>query len=239
MEDIFLDIKNINTSYKNFKISNINFQLRQGEIMGLVGRSGSGKSTIIKTLLGLKTPDSGTVSFFINNQESELRQEISYSAQGNSIFPLLTIEENLELFGKLNKLKKEDIKKRAENLLKKLDLYKHKNKRIIDLSGGMKKRADIAVTLLTKPKIIVLDEPFAGLDITMKNFIWYLIKEFASEGVSFIISSHLLGDLEKNCSKFGLVHDQQFYSHEQIVRGIKNSGFKSLETYLEKLFVRS
>ena len=238
MDKITFYASNLATSYDKFKISGVSFQLIQGDIMGLVGRSGSGKSTVINTLVGLKRMDSGKVGVKINGSNVLLKNLIGYSPQGNSLYPFLTLEENLLTFGRLYKIRKKDMKERIGFLLKKLDLQNSKKKRIVELSGGMQKRADLAVTLIHDPKIIILDEPFTGLDISLQRFIWEFLKELSSEGKIIIISSHLLGDIQKNCNQFGLVYDGGFYGTEQLIRSIKDGKENSLEVYLEKSFTK-
>ena len=194
MENITLQVNNITTSYKNFKISNVSFQVKNGDIFGLLGRSGSGKSTLIKTLIGLKKQNEGTIKVYVNNKETPVNEVIGYCPQENSLYPFLTLEENLITFGKLYNVRKEVIIERIDLLLKKLDLQNARNKKITQLSGGMKKRADLAVALIHNPDILILDEPFSGLDISIQRFIWNFLKEFSSKGKIIIISSHILGD---------------------------------------------
>ena len=100
----------------------------------------------------------------------------------------------------------------------------------------MQKRADLAVTLIHSPKIIFFDEPFAGLDIALRHFMWEFIKDISEEGNIIIISSHSISELEKNCTRFGLVADGSFYNTENIKEMMKNDGQKNLETYMKRLF---
>ncbi len=237
MEKISIDIKNVTTSYKKFKIKRISFNLKNGDILGLIGRSGSGKSTIIKTILGLKKQDSGKIKTSLNDEEISIKKLIGYSPQENSLYPFLTVEENIMTFGKLHGIKKDIIKQRMNSILKRLDLNYSKKKKISQLSGGMQKRADLAVTLISSPKIIILDEPFTGLDISLQKFIWELLKELRNEGNIIIISSHMLHEIQNNCNHFGLVEQGYYYNTDQIIQTLKTSK-KSLEHFLEKLFTR-
>ena len=186
MEKISLKVNEMTVTYGKFKISNISFELKNGDIMGLVGRSGSGKSTLIKAIIGIKS-SSGKVLTTIDEKKGSLSKILGYAPQENALFPFLTLEENLQVFGKLYKMKKNEILEKSKELLKRLDLEKHKKKRITELSGGMQKRADLAVTLLHSPQVIVLDEPFNGLDISLQKFIWDFLKELARNGRITII----------------------------------------------------
>lgn len=236
MENIIFRTENVTTAHKKFKIEDITFELKNGEIMGLMGRSGSGKSTIIKTLIGLKKPRLGQVTLTIDNKEVSLNRFISYSPQENSLYPFLTVEENLDTFAKLYNQKPANIKKRKAELLKKLRLENSAKKKIIQLSGGMQKRADLAVTLIHSPKIIFFDEPFAGLDIALRNFMWEFIRDISRQGNIIVISSHSISELQKFCTKFGLVAEGRFYNTQNIKEMMKNDGQKDLESYMENLF---
>jgi ABC-2 type transport system ATP-binding protein len=236
MGEICFKAESISTGYSPNLISNISFELHNGDIMGLIGRSGSGKTTILDTLTGLKKPNTGTIS--IRSKDSILApgKAIGYSPQENALFPYLTLEENLLTFGKLNGIDEKEVKERALGLLKQLDLTEHKKKVIANFSGGMKKRADLAVTLIHDPEIIILDEPFVGLDISIRKFIWNLLAGLSRRGKIIIISSHILSDIQIYCNKFGLVYRGCYYGTEALLETLKKSNEKSLEYYLEFLF---
>jgi ABC-2 type transport system ATP-binding protein len=238
MEHIQFWAKDVLASYGKFSVSKISFYLKSSDILGIVGRSGSGKSTLIKTLIGIKKPDSGEIIAAINREHVLLREVVGYSPQENSLYPFLTVEENLKTFGQLYGLDKSTIKNQIDLLLKRLDLEGSREKRIVQLSGGMQKRADLAVSLIHSPKIIILDEPFAGLDISLQTFIWKFLRELSKEGNIIIVSSHMIEDVQKYCNQFGLVEQGLYYNTSQISRTLKTSKEKNLESYLEKLFMR-
>ncbi|MAF50968.1 MAG: hypothetical protein CMH64_02650 [Nanoarchaeota archaeon] len=239
MDRINFNIKNLEVSYKNFNISGINLKLQNGDIIGLLGRSGCGKSTLIKALLGIKDPLVGEMQFLVDNKPTPIKEFVGYSAQHNSLYPFLTVEENLMTFGRLQNVKKSEIETRTKYLLKRLDLYNSREKRITQLSGGMAKRADLAVALIHNPSILILDEPFSGLDVSIKNLIWNMIQEFAKEGRIVIVSSHSLADVQKYCNKYGLIINGLFYSTNQLIRAINNTKEKSFELFIEGLFKRA
>jgi ABC-2 type transport system ATP-binding protein len=232
-----IEVKNITSGYKKFKIKDITFSLKEGDRLGLIGSSGSGKSTLLETLVGLKKADTGEITITsADKKKVSLKEVLSYSPQRNSLFPLLTLEENLYTFGKLHKMKSEEIEVQIKQLLPRFGLQGAEKKRIIHLSGGMRKRADLAVTLLPDPKVIVLDEPFAGLDISLIQFIWKLLVSLSKEGKIFIISSHRITDIQKYCNEFGLIHHSKYYNTQQIKKQMKTRGEKSIPSYIEKLF---
>jgi len=237
MERIEFKVEKLSTSYKNFSIKNVNFKLNSGDIMGLVGRSGSGKSTLIKTILGQKKPDSGYVNLFENGNPENFFEYIGYSPQANALYEFLTLQENMITFGRLHKMPLEKIMEAMNTLLKRLDLSKAKHKNIVQLSGGMQKRADLAVSLVHDPKVIILDEPFTGLDVSLQQFIWKLLRELAEKGRIIIISSHMLNDVQKNCNKYGLVLEGSFYNTEEIQKRLQ--GKIGLGQYLEMIFTQN
>jgi len=120
VDDTKLIVKGVSISYRNFKLSHVSFKLNQGSILGLVGGSGSGKSTIIKSLVGTKLPDSGIIKFLINEKEMPLNDYLGYSPQQNSLFPYLTVEENILTFSKLYNIDNYESHNRMDVLLKRL-----------------------------------------------------------------------------------------------------------------------
>ena len=235
MDKIYLKVEDLLVSRRGFSISNVSFDLKSGNILGLVGRSGSGKSTLIKAMVGLIRPKMGTITSYYNDMPAPLSYMIGYSPQENALYPYLTLEENLFLFGELYKIEGSVITQRMDFLLKRLNLQDSKNKRITELSGGMKKRADLAVTLIHSPNIIILDEPFNGLDVSLQKFIWTLLRELAKEGKIIIVSSHMLNDIQRNCNQFGLVENGQFYNNHRIVHELTVNK-QNLEPFLENMF---
>lgn len=228
-----LKVRGVTAGYKNFQIRNISFSLAPGEILGLVGRSGAGKSTLIKTLLGINRPLAGSIN--LGNQE-RLNQVVGYSAQDHTLFDFLSVIENIELFARLQGQEPTRTAARAEDLLRRFRLYAHQHKRIRDLSGGMRKRADLCVALIHDPTIIILDEPFTGLDSGIKRFIWEKVAELVAEGKSFIISSHLLSELQEHVDKWALVHDKYFYSDKDVHVHFEQSGCEDVASYLTTIF---
>ncbi len=236
MTKIRMEAEDIVTEYRNFSLSNITFSLISGDIMGLVGRSGSGKSTLIQTLTGLKKAKKGKITAYVNDKKTRINNIIGYSPQENSLFPFLTLEENIITFAKLHNVQKTELSKKMDFLLKRLNLAKARDKKITQLSGGMQKRADIAVTLIHSPDIIILDEPFNGLDVSLQQFIWNILAELAKNGRIIIVSSHFLTDIQMNCNKVGLVERGKFYSTDEVKAIMIKNKTRSLKAFLEKVF---
>jgi ABC-type multidrug transport system ATPase subunit len=235
MPTTILRLDRFSVAQGKFTLAQASFELKSGDIMGLVGRSGSGKSTLLKGMLGRAKILAGTVSL-MGETPIGLRDVVGYSPQENSLYPFLTLQENMFTFGALYGLDHATILDRMFALVKRLDLQGHEHKRIFEMSGGMQKRADLAVTLIHNPRVILLDEPFNGLDISLQRFIWQFLHDLASEGKIIIVSSHLLADIQKNCNQFGLVERGYFYGTDVIMRYLKANKTTSLEDFLQNVF---
>lgn len=230
-----LEAHNVTTGYANFRIRNISFGLYGGEIMGLVGRSGSGKSTILSSLVGSLRNRKGYYSLTREGQRHPLIGNIGYSPQRNALFNELTIMENLMVFAHLHGVKTSVAKKRAIVLLKDLSLENHAKKLVSKLSGGMEKRADIAVALIQDPAVLILDEPFTGLDVALQKFIWDVLLRLSERGKIIIVTSHLMDDIQSYCSRIGLVESNRFFSPNE-VKSLLLSHNGSLRTLMEDIF---
>ncbi|MBS3053983.1 MAG: ABC transporter ATP-binding protein [Candidatus Aenigmarchaeota archaeon] len=236
MEPVTLEAKDLAVGVEKFRVSGISFSLCGGDILGLVGRSGEGKSILIKTLTGLRRPLSGKITVKSGDSETGMAEIAGYSPQDNALFPFLTVEENIATFAELHGVKRKELEEKTSSLLKRLGLEKSRKKRIIELSGGMRKRADLAAALIQDPSVIILDEPFNGLDVSVQQFVWELLADLAREDRIIIISSHILGDMQKRCTKFGLVLEGKYYGTERILEAIREKKAKNLEGLLNSLF---
>ncbi len=191
-----LKMRNVSKCYKDELIfKNVNFELKKGDVISIVGKSGCGKSTMLKCINKLGEINSGEIIFNgVNINEiplTVLRQKIGIVFQEYNLFDHLTVIENLTLA--LIKIKKYSLNrslKLARDVLKKIDLLDKQDKYPDELSGGQKQRVAIARTLLMKPEIILLDEPTSALDKEMKESVLNLIKEMIKEDMTLIIVSH-------------------------------------------------
>lgn len=199
-----LVIKGVKKSFKDkVVLDNVNLEAKGSDIIGIVGRSGCGKSTLLKILVGYHKPDSGEI---LLNQKSistdmrALRRIVGYTTQENSFYEKLTVIENMRYYSALYGIKKSS--KRIHSLLAQVGLLEHRNSMAENLSGGMKRRLDFAISLLHNPDILILDEPASGLDPMLTDQFWAIVKKVVSqEGKIVITSSHILSDVEKYCTK--------------------------------------
>jgi ABC-2 type transport system ATP-binding protein len=195
---------------KNFGDQNVlkglNLNIRKGEVYALLGKNGSGKSTTIKILCNLLNSDGGTISFKGKPLDLQSKYEIGIAPQEISVYNNLTFSENLRFFGNLYGLHGENLKRRIGELFDIFDLHRHANKRINKLSGGWKRRINLAVALIHNPDLLILDEPTAGLDIEIRNELWTLIGELKKKEISILLTTHLLEEAESLCDRIGILH---------------------------------
>ncbi|MFT4312004.1 MAG: ABC transporter ATP-binding protein [Candidatus Woesearchaeota archaeon] len=223
MGDVILKVDNLHKAYKKEEVlSGINVEIHQGEIFGVIGSSGSGKTTLLNELIGFLAPNKGAVLFksphllsFSKEEDvyrnvlkhpKEVKQMIGFAAQRPSIYDKLTLMENLNLFGTLYNLSKDARITNAKILLKLMGLYDFRNNLAESLSGGMLKRLDIACALIHDPKILILDEPTADLDPSLRKQMWHLIRKISQKGTTIILSSHFLDEMDELCDRIGIIH---------------------------------
>jgi len=182
-----MEIKNISKKFKkNLVIKNLSFNVYENQILVIIGKSGCGKSTLYKILIGIYEIDKGVISYhgsLINNFniKKTLKHIIGFVSQENSFYESLTSYENLYFFGNVYGIKKKENKYRVEYLSKLVNLYGFKDILVENLSGGMKRRLEFAISLIHDPKILILDEPFTGLDLFLIEEIWEIIYEIKKQ----------------------------------------------------------
>ena len=188
-------------------VDNLTLSVEPGQVYGLLGPNGSGKSTTMKVLLGLVSPTSGSTQIF--GRDSALvasHEEVGYLPENPYFYKFLTGEETLRFYGKLCGLRGQALKDRARDLLKLVGLENAADRRIGGYSKGMLQRIGMAQALVQEPRLLVLDEPTAGVDPAGSREIRDLILEFKSRGITVLLCSHLLGQVQEICDRVGILH---------------------------------
>ncbi len=201
-----LKITNLNKSYSKIKVlQNLTLQIQPGEIYGLLGANGSGKTTTINIICNLLKADSGDIT--INHQQvSEATKKIiGIAPQENLLYKTLSCEENLNFFAKIYGLNREARQKQVQKTLASVNLLDRAKSPVETLSGGMRRRLNIAVALVHQPHLVILDEPTTGLDIEARYEVWELIRQLKSQGVTVLLTTHLLDEAERLCDKIGIL----------------------------------
>jgi len=228
--------KNPNFKYglSGFGIDNINLEVPENSIYGLIGPNGNGKSTTIKTCLDLLEKDSGEVLFFDKNFDTNreaILQQVGCLLDSEGFYPQLNARDNLEIIRLIKNLPKQDL----DNVFKILELDKFQNKKVKSYSTGMKQKLAIAMAIIGNPKLIVLDEPMNGLDpevvVQMRN----LFLEMHKKGATLIISSHILSELEKIVIHVGVIKNGKLLLQGKIEEITNNHQFSLEEIYLKTI----
>jgi ABC-2 type transport system ATP-binding protein len=208
LEDILLKAKNLKKSYNGFEaLKGITFEVKKGEIFGLLGTNGAGKTTTIKIIAGIVSASSGEV--FINGKSIKenpikIKSQIGYVPQDISIIPNLSAFENLMLVGKLYGVSKD----RVISMLKAINLWDRKDSLVQTFSGGMIRKLEIAMALLHEPKLLLLDEPSVGLDPSAKLNIWDFLKS-EKQSMATLITTHDMNEAERICDRIAIMKKGQ------------------------------
>lgn len=195
--------------FGSFKaVDSINLKVRKGEIFGLLGPNGAGKTTTIRMILGLLKPSSGIVKVFgvdVAKNRKEVLKITGYMPQRFSLYEDLTTEENLRLFASLYGLKGKEIDERVKELLDEFQLREYRYRLAGKLSGGTKQRLALAVALVHRPKLLIVDEPTAGVDPPIRRYFWEYFRKLRREGVTILVTTHYMDEAE-NCDRLALMN---------------------------------
>ncbi len=179
-----------------------------GMVFGLLGPNGAGKTTLVRILATLLAPDAGRVEVFghdVAGEPAAVRELLGLTGQFAAVDELLTGRENLEMFGRLFKLSREDAHRRAGELLERFDLAQAADRPARTYSGGMRRRLDIASSLLTRPQVLFLDEPTTGLDPRSRNEIWAIVRELRREGTTLLLTTQYLEEADQLADRIAVI----------------------------------
>lgn len=205
----YIKIENLIKKYDgNTAVAGVNLEIEKGELFGLLGPNGAGKSTIISMLSGLLKPTDGSI--FIKGEDivkkpMEAKRVLGLVPQDIALYPTLTAKENLVFWGRMYNLSGRVLKQRVTEVLEIVGLEDRKNDKIQNYSGGMKRRINIAASLLHKPEIIIMDEPTVGIDPQSRNHILETVKNLNEQGITVIYTSHYMEEVEYLCTRIAIV----------------------------------
>ncbi len=217
-------------------LKNVSFSVQEGSVVGFIGANGAGKSTTIKSILGLIQPDSGNITYFDKEKISpKLFKKIGFLPERPNFYNFLSGKEFLLYYGQLsNNLFGKVLNERVDRVLKKVHLYGDKDKKIKSYSKGMIQRIGIAQALVHDPKFIVLDEPLSGLDPDGRYQLSQIIKNAAREGKTIFFSSHLLDDTEKLCDKILVIENGMITFSDEISKILGGTQVSFVINYVDK-----
>lgn len=203
-----IEVKHIAKSFgKTQAVKDVSFEVRPGEIFGLLGPNGAGKTTTIRMMLDIFKPDAGEISMLGGKLTEDKKNLIGYMPEERGMYQDIALERCLTYFGKLKGMSQEQINARLEPWLEKFDLAAHKKKKVKELSKGMQQKAQIIATLLHKPELIIIDEPFTALDPVNTQMIKDLLLEQRDKGRTIMMSTHQMHQVEELCDRIVLVDD--------------------------------
>ncbi|MGI2797942.1 ABC transporter ATP-binding protein [Photobacterium damselae] len=224
-----LEIKNLNKIYKGGvnALKNMSLEVKEGDFFALLGPNGAGKSTTIGIISSLVNKTSGSVSIFgfdLDKQKVEAKNQLGLVPQEFNFNPFETVEQIVMNQAGYYGVERSVAKERAKKYLSQLDLWGKRGERARNLSGGMKRRLMIARALMHEPKLLILDEPTAGVDIELRRSMWTFLRSINEQGVTIILTTHYLEEAEMLCRNIGIIN------HGEL---IENTTMKSLLSKLE------
>ncbi|MFL2062783.1 ATP-binding cassette domain-containing protein [Latilactobacillus sakei] len=208
-----MEVRNVQKKFGQKKVvQDISFNVKKGEIFGLLGPNGAGKTTLLKMMTTLLRPDEGQITlngFNTLSQSRQARQQFSVTNQTAAIDQDLSARDNLRLFGRLNGLSSQASRIRADELLTAFDLTQSANQALATFSGGMRRRLDLAVSLVGRPKILFLDEPTTGLDPRTRIQMWQAIQALVAQGSTVFLTTQYLEEADQFADHIALIDHGQ------------------------------
>src|SRR3954449_7445336 len=215
----------------------VSLDIEEGEFFGLLGPNGAGKSTLIHCTTGLAQPTSGAIRVFghdaIDHYE-QARLAVGLAPQELNLDWFLTLEESLDYHGGYFGMNRKDRRERARELLDTFSLLDKKDERTRFLSGGMKRRLILARALMHRPRLLILDEPTAGVDVELRLELWHYVQRINAEGTTILLTTHYLEEAEQLCDKIAFINDEQIVATGTTSELAAQYGVSGLEdAYLE------
>jgi ABC-2 type transport system ATP-binding protein len=207
--DVAIQVHGLRKSYGELQVlKGVDFDVARGSIFALLGSNGAGKTTIVRTLTTLLKPDDGIArvnAFDVLSQAAHVRESISLTGQFAAVDEILTGRENLIMIARLRHV--DDARTVADDLLERFGLAEAGGRRVSTYSGGMRRRLDIAMSLIGNPPIIFLDEPTTGLDPEARLAVWQVIQSLADSGTTVFLTTQYLDEAEKLADRIAILHD--------------------------------
>jgi len=248
-----VEIQNLTKMFGDFvAVNNVSFNVKKGDVFGFLGPNGSGKTTVIRMIMGLISPTSGTgkvLGYDVANESDKIREHIGYMSQKFSLYEDLTVDENLDFYAGVYCVPDNKIKQKKKEILEMADLVGRENMITSNLSGGWKQRLALGCSIIHEPEILLLDEPTGGVDPIARRQFWDVIYDLSKKGVTILVTTHYMDEAE-HCNSIGFLYYGNILSldtpnamKEKIIEGdiieIKSSNtLKSIELLKTKDIVK-
>ncbi|MCJ7811905.1 ATP-binding cassette domain-containing protein [bacterium] len=205
-----MDILKVDQVSKSFgdvrAVRDLSFLVKEGHVFGLLGPNGAGKTTMIRMIMQILLPDQGSISIFEKPLSQTLLDQIGYLPEERGLYPKMKVIDTVTFFGEIHGIGHSESVRRANTLLERFELHAWRSKKIEELSRGMQQKLQFICTILHKPKLLILDEPFTGLDPINTNLLKDVMIELKEEGTTIIFSTHLMEQVEKLCESICLIN---------------------------------
>ncbi|MGG2110625.1 ATP-binding cassette domain-containing protein [Lysinibacillus pakistanensis] len=243
-----INIQEVTKQFKDKKkyvtaLKYVSFEVKQGEVLGLLGENGAGKTTLLRTIATLLDPTTGQVQvggFNTVKQPAEIQKQIGVLfGSETGLYDRMTARENLEYFAMLYGLGKHETKVRIDELSKMFGMRDYLNRKVGGFSKGMRQKVAIARTIIHNPSIILFDEPTTGLDITSSNVFRQLIHQLKREGKTIIFSSHIVEEVSMLCNAVAMIHKGELVYHGSLEQLYEQEGSRDLNYIFMSKLVRS
>jgi len=232
-----IEIKNLTKYYRRFKaLEDVSLEVERGEFFGFLGPNGAGKTTTISAVTGLANYQSGTVRVFGHDVRSDYRKSralIGLVPQEFNFDPFLTAEQILIFEGGYFGISRREARSRAQELLEFFGLWTKRGEGYKRLSGGMKRRLLIARALMHRPKILILDEPTAGVDLELRYQLWDFLRKLNREGTTILLTTHYIEEAERLCGRIGVIHQGKIRALEATETLIRKMSGDQVELFLK------
>lgn len=240
MDDKLIQLKGVEKKFgKNLVLDSINLSIPENKITGIIGASGEGKTTILKLIVAFYKPNNGDILYSkrkISKDLKNIRNIFGFSTEDGSFHEKLTVLENLTHFGKLHRINKKDLEKRIKKILDTVELSKAKNTLAKNLSQGMKRRLDVAISLVHEPKVLIMDEPTADLDPLLRKQIIKLIKKINNEKTTIILTTQILTEMDELCHKIAILFDKKIVEEDTPAKIKKKYKASEMDEVFTKIF---
>jgi ABC-2 type transport system ATP-binding protein len=202
-----VELRNVSKRFDNFiAVRDLSFEVRKGTIFGLLGPNGAGKTTTIRMIVNIFAPDEGEIKVMDRHISSELQQHIGYLPEERGLYKKMEVGDQLVFFASLKGVDSAEAARRVDNWLGRLELSDWKKKKAQDLSKGMQQKVQFIATVLHDPDLLILDEPFSGLDPVSTNLLKEIILDLKNKGKTIIFSTHQMGQVEQMCDDICLIN---------------------------------
>jgi len=227
-----IEVSQASKSFRGTRaVNDLSFTVGTGEVFGMVGPNGAGKTTTLRMLMDIIKPDTGEIIILGEAINEETKNRIGYLPEERGLYRKITVSESLAYLAALKNMKRRLARDRAAELLERVDMLQHKNKKIEELSRGMGQIIQFIATILHDPELIVLDEPFAGLDPVNTELLKGFILELKGQGKSIILSTHMMNQVEELCDRVLMINKGQAVLYGSL--GEIKSRFKNNSIFLE------